>query len=47
MLQETIGATEQLFTVSEVIEVKLYVEPTRTPVYDKNKTENKGGGFAN
>ena len=38
---------EQLFIVSEVIEVKLYVDPTRAPVYDKNKTENKGGGFAN
>ena len=47
MLQETIGATEQLFTESEVIEVKIYVEPTRAPAYDKNKTENKGGGFAN
>ena len=38
---EIYSVTEQFFTVSEVIDVKLYVDPTRSPVYDKIKQKIK------
>ena len=42
MLQET-----KPRTVLEIIEVKIYIDPRRTLVYDKNKIENEGGVFPN